>query len=109
MNIDKGDIYGFVGENGSGKTTIIRIITGLIFPNSGSFKLYGVDNNDPKILKEKQKMSAVVETPSIYRNLSAKDNLKMQCKILGVKDDEETIKKAFLTKRRIKRWETKKF
>ena len=36
MNISRGDIYGFVGENGSGKTTIIRMITGLIFPHSGS-------------------------------------------------------------------------
>ena len=44
MNIAKGDIYGFVGENGSGKTTIIRIITGIIFPTSGTFKLFGVDN-----------------------------------------------------------------
>ena len=35
MNIERGDIYGFVGENGSGKTTVIRLITGLIFPYSG--------------------------------------------------------------------------
>ena len=44
MHIERGDIYGFVGENGSGKTTVIRLITGLIFPHSGSFSLFGVEN-----------------------------------------------------------------
>ena len=83
MNISRGDIYGFVGENGSGKTTIIRMITGLIFPHSGSFKLFGVENNDPQICDARRKVGAVVETPSIYSNMSAFDNLLMQCEILG--------------------------
>ena len=41
MTINKGDIYGFVGENGSGKTTIIRLITGLIFPLEGDIEIFG--------------------------------------------------------------------
>lgn len=89
MNIARGDIYGFVGENGSGKTTIIRLITGLIFPKSGSFKLFGVRNSDPKICEARRKVGAVVETPSIYSNMSAFDNLLMQCEILGA--DKEKI------------------
>lgn len=89
MNIARGDIYGFVGENGSGKTTIIRLITGLIFPNSGEFTLFGVKHTDPAIAAVRRKMGAVVETPSIYGNLCAYDNLKMQSTILGVSGDDK--------------------
>lgn len=91
MNIAKGDIYGFVGENGSGKTTIIRLITGLIFPNSGSYELFGVSNQDSKIIDVRKKVGAIVETPSIYNNMSAFENLKMQAEILGVKDENKII------------------
>jgi ABC-2 type transport system ATP-binding protein len=89
MNICQGDIYGFVGENGSGKTTIIRLITGLIMPHSGGYRLFGVENTDPKISKVRRLVGAVVETPSIYRNMTAKDNLLMQAKILGVEEEDK--------------------
>lgn len=88
MNIARGDIYGFVGENGSGKTTIIRLITGLISPYSGNFELFGVENNSKGIAKARRKVGAVVESPSIYLNMSAFDNLKMQCMLLGIPADE---------------------
>ena len=93
MGIRRGDIYGFVGENGSGKTTIIRLITGLIFPNEGSFELFGKSNTSPDILNARAKVGAIVESPSIYLNMSARDNLKMQCEILGI-NDEQKIKDA---------------
>ncbi len=93
MNIQKGDIYGFVGENGSGKTTIIRLITGLISATSGSYELFGVPNKSPDILKARRKVGAIVETPSIYQNMSAYDNLKMQSAIIGINDDNK-IKEA---------------
>lgn len=83
MNIKKGDIYGFVGENGSGKTTIIRLITGLIHPTSGTFELFGVSNIDSNIKLVRKKIGAVVETPSIYKNMTAYENLKMQAEIIG--------------------------
>ena len=92
MTICKGDIYGFVGENGSGKTTIIRLITGLIFPHKGSFELFGVANTDPKIQEARRKVGAIVEAPSIYRNMSARENLLMQCAILGIEDDGRVLK-----------------
>jgi len=90
MNICKGDIYGFVGENGSGKTTVIRLITGLISPYSGSFELFGEKNTSKNILKARKRTGAIVEAPSIYRNMSAYENLKMQSIILG-KDADERI------------------
>ena len=92
MTVCRGDIYGFVGENGSGKTTIIRLITGLIFPLSGKFELFGVANDSSDIKDARRKVGAVVESPSIYQNMSAYDNLKMQCMILGLPVDERIEK-----------------
>ncbi len=91
MSISKGDIYGFVGENGSGKTTIIRLITGLISPSSGSFELFGIPNTSKNIFDARRRVGAIVESPSIYQNMSAYDNLKMQCGILGINDDAKIL------------------
>lgn len=93
MTINKGDIYGFVGENGSGKTTIIRAITGLIFPFEGEIELFGVNSKNKDILKVRKKIGAIVETPSIYANMSAKENLRTQSIILNI-NDENKIKEA---------------
>ena len=83
MNIPKGSIYGFVGRNGAGKTTLIRVVTGLHNPTSGEYSLYGISNSDKKILDIRKKTGAVVETPSIYLEENAKENLKLQCSLLG--------------------------
>ena len=87
MHIDRGDIYGFVGENGSGKTTVIRLITGLIYPQGGSFRLFGTKNTSKQIGAARSRIGAIVETPSIYLNMSAYDNLKQQCILLGKPED----------------------
>lgn len=84
MHVPKGSIYGFVGKNGAGKTTLIRLICGLQGVTSGSFSIYGMDNRNPDILKSRRRMGAVVETPSIYLNMTAEENLKEQFRILGM-------------------------
>ena len=89
MHINRGDIYGFVGENGSGKTTVIRLITGLIFPDKGGFRLFGTENTHKAIGAARSRIGAIVETPSIYLNMSAADNLRQQCILL--KQDESKI------------------
>ncbi|MBQ3116511.1 MAG: ATP-binding cassette domain-containing protein [Clostridia bacterium] len=94
MTVSEGDIYGFVGENGSGKTTIIRLISGLIFADSGSYELFGVKSTDPKIVEARRKIGAIVESPSIYPNMTAIDNVKLQSKLLGVDGDEQFYKDA---------------
>lgn len=86
MNVPKGAIYGFVGKNGAGKTTLIRLISGLQPVTSGDFTLYGKKNTDSNIGKSRRRMGAVVETPSIYLNMTAMDNLKAQYRILGLPD-----------------------
>lgn len=86
MHIKRGDIYGFVGENGAGKTTIIRLLTGLANVTSGDYDLFGENSKTGNLETVKKRMAAVVESPSIYLNMSAYDNLKLQCSMLGVAD-----------------------
>lgn len=84
MHVPKGAIYGFVGKNGAGKTTLIRLICGLQEPTSGSYSLYGENNKKKSIIRSRRRMGAVVETPSIYLNMTSYDNLKEQYRILGI-------------------------
>ena len=84
MHVPKGAIYSLVGKNGAGKTTLIRLICGLQEPSAGSFTLYGTENRDKAIVKARRRMGAVVETPSIYLDMTAEDNLKMQYRVLGL-------------------------
>ena len=84
LHVPKGSVYGLVGRNGAGKTTFIRLICGLQEPTSGSYTLYGVKNTDPGITKSRRRMGAVVETPSIYLDMTAEDNLKEQYRIIGL-------------------------
>lgn len=84
MHIPKGAIYGFVGRNGAGKTTLIRVICGLQEPTSGEYAIYGISNKDRQISKSRHRMGAVVETPSIYLDMTAEDNLKQQALVLGL-------------------------
>ena len=84
MHVPKGAIYGFVGRNGAGKTTLIRLVCGLQEPTSGSFTLYGIKNSDRNIVKSRRRMGAVVETPSIYLDMTAEENLRQQYRVLGL-------------------------
>lgn len=88
MHVPKGSIYGFVGKNGAGKTTLIRLICGLQEPTGGSFTLYGRENTSKDIVKSRRRIGAVVETPSIYLDMTAEENLKQQYLILGLPDFE---------------------
>ncbi|HEL1145469.1 TPA: ATP-binding cassette domain-containing protein [Streptococcus equi subsp. zooepidemicus] len=89
MHVPKGSIYGFVGKNGAGKTTLIRLICGLQMPTGGEYKLYGVKNTDKEISKARRRIGAVVETPSIYMDMNARDNLIQQFTVLGIPSHDE--------------------
>ncbi len=84
MKIPKGSIYGLVGRNGAGKTTLIRLICGLQEPTAGEYTLYGISSRDRAVAESRRRMGAVVETPSIYGELSAEDNLREQYRVLGL-------------------------
>lgn len=89
MHVPKGSIYGLVGKNGAGKTTLIRVVCGLQEPTSGSFTLYQQENNSRSIANARRRIGAVVETPSIFLNMTAEDNLKQQSMILGLPSYDE--------------------
>ncbi len=88
MHIPEASIYGFVGENGSGKTTIMRLLTGLAEPSAGSFTLFGVDNKDKKIYEVRQQVSAIVEATSLIPSRTARDNMVYPELYLGIKQSE---------------------
>ena len=84
MQVPKGAIYGFVGRNGAGKTTLIRLVCGLQIPTCGELELYGVQHTDAKIAHSRRRIGAVVETPSLYLDMTAEENLKQQYRVLGL-------------------------
>ena len=76
ISIKKGEIYGFIGQNGAGKSTMLRLVTGLAFPSSGSIELFGYDK--PGVLTDAQKrMGAIIENPALFLNMSAYENLEV--------------------------------
>lgn len=88
MHIPKGSIYGFVGRNGAGKTTLIRLICGLQEPTGGSYTLYGAKNTDSEIYRCRRRMGAVVESPAIYPDMTARENVRQQYRVLGLPSDD---------------------
>lgn len=89
MKVPKGSIYGFIGRNGAGKTTLIRLICGLQEPTAGQYSLYGIQHKEKEIFKSRRRMGAVVETPSLYLDMNAEENLKQQYQIMGLSAFEE--------------------
>lgn len=84
IHVPKGSVYGLVGRNGAGKTTLIRLICGLQSPTSGEYILYGKRNTEKGITEARRRMGAVVETPSIYSDMTAEENIRQQYLILGI-------------------------
>lgn len=84
IHIEKGAIYGLIGKNGAGKTTLIRIICGLQEPTDGNFSIYKINNNDTNIINARKRIGAIIEKPSIYGEMSAKDNLIEQYELVGM-------------------------
>ena len=88
LKLEKGKVYGFIGKNGAGKTTFIRIITGLAFLTSGELSLFG-NSREKELQEARRKIGALVEGPSLYPFMSAKENLKAQQIQLGKEDERE--------------------
>ena len=82
LSVKKGAIYALIGKNGSGKTTIMRMILGLANPSGGSVEFL----SDNLKGKNRFKVSGVIENPAFYPNMNALDNMKCQCYSLGVKN-----------------------
>jgi len=90
MTVPQGSIYGFIGENGSGKSTTEKIICGLIHSTSGEIKIFGKDLTDEVI---RSKMGVLIESPGCFSNLTVWNNLKLQTSNLGLENADEQIRK----------------
>jgi len=84
IHIEKGSIYGLIGKNGAGKTTLIRVICGLQAPTDGNYSIYGIDSKSKDIINARKRMGAIIEIPSIYGDMTARDNLVEQFKLVGM-------------------------
>lgn len=84
MNIKKGDIYGFIGKNGAGKTTFMRVVLSLTPMNSGEVKLFGDKNLNEVGLK----VGSLIEAPGLYKNASAYENLKRFSILYGADENK---------------------
>ena len=87
MHVKRGDIYGFIGKNGAGKTTAMKLILGLLSPNSGEVSLFGKKEN---LNESRKKIGSLVETPALYNGSSALENMRRFAMLFG--GDEQEIR-----------------
>ena len=96
MTVPAGAIYGFIGENGSGKSTTEKMICGLIHSNGGSIKLYGKEHTDPKV---RAGIGVLIEAPGCFPGMSVWSNMMLQADNLGIRHPEQEIAKVLKTVR----------
>ncbi len=96
MTVPEGAIYGFIGENGSGKSTTEKIICGLIHENGGTVKLYGKPHTDSDV---RAKMGVLIEAPGCFPGLSVWNNMMIQAANLGIEDAEGEVARVLKTVR----------
>ncbi len=96
MTVPMGAIYGFIGENGSGKSTTEKMICGLIPKSSGSIKLYGKDHTDAET---RAHVGVLIESPGCFKGLTVFDNMMLQAANLGIRNAEKEVIKVLKTVR----------
>lgn len=90
FTVNKGDVYGFLGQNGAGKSTTIRMLLTLVAPTNGSIKIFGKSliENRKSILTD---IGAMIERPDLYEYLSAYNNLKIFAQLSGIRVTEKIL------------------
>lgn len=96
MTVPLGAIYGFIGENGSGKSTTEKLICGLLVPSGGGIKLFGKDYTDADV---RSKIGVLIESPGCFPNYSVWNNMMLQAANLGIKNAKEEVRKVLKTVR----------
>lgn len=87
ITLERGKIYGFIGQNGAGKTTMINHINGLIFPDEGTIELFG--RSDKRgLIESRTRIGTVCEHAGLHPNYNARDNIRLNMKLRGIKNDE---------------------
>lgn len=85
FSVEKGQVFGFLGPNGSGKTTTIGMLLGIITPSGGSFRLFDQEGST-ELHATRRRIGATLETPNFYPYLSGRDNLRIAARIKGVEE-----------------------
>lgn len=90
FTVEQGEVYGFLGQNGAGKSTTIRMLLTLIEPTSGNIEIFGLSlkKHRKEVLK---KVGAIIEKPDLYKYLTALENLRIFATISGVKLKEDRL------------------
>ncbi|MCX6207731.1 MAG: ABC transporter ATP-binding protein [Bacteroidetes bacterium] len=90
FSVNEGDVYGFLGQNGAGKSTSIRMMLTLIEPTAGQIEIFGMDlsKHRREILRN---IGAVIEKPDVYKYLSAYDNLQLFARLSGIKPTRKQL------------------
>ena len=96
MTVPAGAIYGFIGENGSGKSTTEKMICGLIHPSGGEVRLYGRDYTDPDV---RARIGVLIEAPGCFPNVSVWNNMMIQATNLGIPNPKREIARVLKTVR----------
>lgn len=93
MHVKKGSIYGFIGKNGAGKTTFMRMAAGLAAPSSGSMTLFGSDDLE----KQRIRIGTLIEHPGLYPGMTAQENMETVRKSFGLTEKTRTDEMLSLT------------
>lgn len=91
MTVPAGAIYGFIGENGSGKSTTEKLMCGLINPDGGTIKLYGREHTDADV---RAKVGVLIESPGCFPNYSVWNNMMLQAANLRIQKPEQEVQKV---------------
>jgi ABC-2 type transport system ATP-binding protein len=84
MSVREGEIYGFIGKNGAGKSTTMKMLCGLAGPTSGEIRLFGKPVSDPVI---RRRMGVLIETPGLYPHMTARQNAVLKARCMGLADE----------------------
>ena len=89
MHVKQGDIYGFIGRNGSGKSTTLKMLCGLAFPTQGSIRVFGQSLSRESVRK---RIGVLIESPGLEGGRSAYENMYLKASLMGIVDPDKEIR-----------------
>lgn len=107
MRIKRGDIYGFIGRNGAGKTTMIRMITGLVTPTKGEIELFS-RRGENNFISGLPRIGSIIEHPALYPDFTGYENMELRGKLLGIPEKKiidnilEVVELSDMKKKKVK-------